>query len=117
MEINFSQLKQKDVISLADGKCLGKVCDVALCFPENRVKGIMVTGGKTFRFLRQEQFLPVSAIVRIGEDAVLVNYDPKEAGGQKCPPPQAQFPPPPPPQPPFPPPQPPQPRRNFDEYE
>ena len=113
MEINFSQLKQKDVISLVDGKCLGKVCDIALCFPENRIQGLLVTGGRALRFFRQETFLPVSAIVRIGEDAILVNFDPKEGGGKPCPP-QSSCPP---PQQPCPPPQPPKPRRNFDEYE
>ncbi len=110
MEINFSQLKQKDVVSLADGKNLGKVSDIGLCFPENRVTGLFVSGGsRIFRFLRQEIFLPVNCIVRIGEDAVLVNFSPKDAPPKACPPPQPPSPVPPPP--------PPKPRRNFDEYE
>ena len=114
MELNFSQLKQKEVISLADGKCLGKVCDIALCFPENKITGIIVTGGKALRFFRQELFLPVSAIVRIGEDAILVNFDPKDPSCRpNCPPAPPNK------QPNCPPPQPPQqrPRRSYDEYE
>lgn len=108
MELNFSQLKQKEVISLADGKSLGKVCDAALLFPENKITGLIVTGGKLFKFMRQEIFLPVNCIVRIGEDAILVNFTP----GEKPVPP-----PPPPPNGVCPPPPPPQPRRSFDEYE
>ncbi|MDE6001182.1 MAG: PRC-barrel domain-containing protein [Clostridia bacterium] len=111
MEFNFSQLKQKEVISVTDGKHLGKVCDLTLTFPENRFIGITVTGCKGFKFSRQEVFIPVKAIVKIGEDAILIKTD------EKC-----KEPPCPPPCPPkrpdgnCPPPCPPD-RRSYDEYE
>ena len=75
MEFTFSQLKQKDVINLNDGKNLGRVCDVTYVWPENKLTGITVTGGRGFRFMRQDMFIPVSCIVKIGEDAVLVKTD------------------------------------------
>ena len=53
MEFTFSQLKQKDVINLTDGKNLGKVCDITFSYPENNVLGITVTGCKGFRFSKQ----------------------------------------------------------------
>ena len=106
MDVNFCKLKQKDVISLNDGKNLGKVCDITFRYPENTVVGITVTGGKGFRFNRAEQFIPIAAVVKIGDDAVLVKTAPKGEGGK--------IPPPCPPQPPCPPSGG---RRSFDEYE
>lgn len=107
MEVTFSELKQKEVISITDGKHLGKVCDITFTFPEGKVTGFTVTGCKGFKFTRQEVFLPIKSIVKIGEDAVLVN-------GETPPPPppfKPNCPPPPPPA------CPPQSRRSFDEYE
>lgn len=110
MEFNFSHFKQKDVISLSDGKNLGKVCDITVSYPENNFTGITVTGCKGFRFSKQEIFIPIKQVVKIGEDAVLVRTE-----REKCPPPE---PPRPPKRPPnnCPPPCPPD-RRSYDEYE
>ena len=110
MEITFSELKQREVINLIDGKHLGKVCDISLTFPKGEVLGFTVTGCKGFRFSKQEIFLPLKSVVKIGQDAILVKFGKEE-------------PPPPPPSPPrCPPPNapncpPPQNRRNYDEYE
>ncbi len=110
MEVNFSELKQKDVINLSDGRHLGRVCDISFTFPENKVLGFTVTGCKGFRFSRQEIFIPVKNVTKIGEDAVLVNLE-KESRPPKppCPPPCRPHecaPPCPPPD-----------RRSYDEYE
>lgn len=75
MEFKFSDLKQKEVINLTDGKHLGKVCDLSFTFPENNVLGFYVTGCKGFRFSRQEQFIPVKCVTKIGEDAILVKIN------------------------------------------
>lgn len=106
MEVSFSELKQKEVISLSEGKHLGKVCDLTFTFPEGKILGFTVTGCKGFKFTKQEVFLPIKSIVKIGEDAVLVNTQtPAPPPAPPCPPPQ-----------PFcPPPQ--QSRRSLDEYE
>lgn len=84
MEFTYSQLKQKDVISLTDGKNLGKVCDLTVSYPESNFLGITVTGCKGFRFSRQEMFIPIRQVVKIGEDTVLVKLEQRE----NCPPPQ-----------------------------
>ena len=114
MEVTFSGLKQKDVINLLDGKNLGKVCDLTFTFPENNVTGFTVTGSKGFKWSKQEIFLPIDCVVKIGDDAVLVKFGKKETPPPKPPkPPQNNCPPPNrPPQncPPFD-------RRNYDEYE
>lgn len=135
MEFLFSQLKKMDVVSVADGKNLGRVCDLAFYFPEGKIKGFFVTGCKGFKFTKSDVFIPFCDVVKIGEDVVLVKLGKeKPPKGEPCPPPQPPCPPPcppyppncPPPCPPFPsqtncPPKPnfppPDPRRNFDDYE
>lgn len=71
-----------DVISLSDGKNLGKVFDFAFTFPENKVKGFYVTGCKGFRLTRSDIFIPISDVSKIGEDVVLVRCEPR----RECPP-------------------------------
>lgn len=113
MEFTFSQLKQKDVISLIDGKNLGKVCDLTFTFPENNLIGFTVTGCKGFKLVKQEQFIPMRAVVKIGDDAVLVKPEKPEKPEipSDCPPKKKE------PHPPnCPPPCPPN-RRSYDEYE
>ncbi len=79
MEYLFSNLKKMDVISIADGKNLGRIFDVAFTLPENSLKGFFVTGCKGIRLTRSDTFIPVSDIVRVGEDVVLVR-----TGKDKC---------------------------------
>lgn len=117
MELSFLQLKQKDVVSVSDGKNLGKVCDVTLTFPERGWLGITVTGCKGFKLTnKRELFIPVNQIIKVGEDAVLVKTEDKKPAPPKdkcpppCPPPKCKKP----PQPDFF--EPPD-RRDFGEYE
>ena len=81
MELSFSQLRAKEVINTQDGRRLGKVCDIALCYPENRWIGIVVPGGRGF-FRKNDLFIELKNIVKIGEDVILVNVGfPR---GQNC---------------------------------
>ena len=72
MEFSFSELRAKEVVNTQDGRKLGKVCDVLLCYPENRWLGLVVPSGRGFG-KRQELFLDLKSIVKIGEDVILVN--------------------------------------------
>ena len=114
METSFLELKQRDTINICDGKRLGKVCDVVFSFPEGKVQGIIVPGGKGFRWGKADMFIELKNIVRIGEDVVLVelkNSSPScetkrdKRESPNCPPP----PPPPKPQP--------RDRRDYGDYE
>lgn len=125
MEQTFSELKKKDVINLVDGKHMGRVCDVSFTFPENRVHGFTVTGSRGFKWSKQDVFLPIKCVVKIGQDAILVKFG-REDGEQPMPTPPTPPPPPKNPCPPnpcnpthnCPPPRPyPQGRRDYDEYE
>lgn len=90
MELNFSELRAKEVVNTQDGRKLGRVCDIVLCYPENRWLGIVVPGGK-FSFKKNELFIDLKNIVKIGEDVILVNVGlPKKQGG-KTPPPKHDF--------------------------
>lgn len=81
MEISFSELRAKEVVNTQDGRKLGRVCDVVLCYPENRWIGLVVPSGRGFG-KRQELFLELRHIVKIGEDVILVNVGLPH--GQKC---------------------------------
>lgn len=82
MELSFSDLRLKEVVNTQDGKKLGKVCDLVFCYPENRIIGIVVPGGKTFAFKREQLFIDLRNVVKIGDDVILVNV----ASARKCPP-------------------------------
>ncbi len=110
MEILFSQFKKMDVVSVNDGKNLGKVSDVAFFYPEGQIKGVFVTGCKGFHLTKSDFFIPFKKIVKIGEDVILVKL------GQEAPPPKPCPPNPCPPNQPCPP-FGGDPRRNYDDYE
>lgn len=81
MEISFTELRAKEVVNTQDGRRLGRVCDVVLCYPENRWIGLIVPSGKGFG-KKQELFLELKHIVKIGEDVILVNIGYPRS--QKC---------------------------------
>ena len=87
VEFSYTAIKRMDVISVSDGKHLGRVCDAMFDFPSGGIRGFYVTGSKGFRFSRQDVFLPLNAIVRIGEDVILTDIDcapqPKERRGRR----------------------------------
>ncbi len=105
MELSFSELRTKEVINTQDGKKLGKVCDIVLCYPENRWIGIVVPGGRGWK--KNNLFIELRRISKIGEDVILVNIGtrtpppPKKGGYGAPPPPPMEF----------------EGKRNFDEYE
>lgn len=73
MELSFSSLRAKEVVNTQDGRRLGKICDIALCYPDNRWIGIVVPDGKGWGRRKNELFIDLKRIVKIGEDVVLVN--------------------------------------------
>ena len=85
MEHSYNRLKKLQVICINDGKNLGRVCDVLFLYPENKIKGFSVTGGRGFRIAREEQFVPWGQIIKIGRDVVLIKREEKPKGS--CPPP------------------------------
>ena len=106
MEFVFSQLKKMEVVSVSDGKNLGKVFDLSFDFPEGRIKGFFVTGCKGFKLTKSDEFIPLCNVVKVGEDVILVKtkedkppHKHPDKDCMPCPPNCIE------------------PRRNFDEYE
>ena len=83
MELSFSELRAKEVINTQDGRKLGKVCDISLCYPENKWLGVVVPGGKGFG-KKNNLFIELKNIVRIGEDVILVNVGMPKKDVDKC---------------------------------
>ncbi len=62
-----------EAVNLSDGKRLGKVCDIVFTYPEGKVQGIVVPGGKGFRFGKADLFIDLKCVKKIGVDVVLVD--------------------------------------------
>ncbi len=99
MELTYKDLTKKDVINITDGRCLGRITNIKLAFPEGRLVGIFVPGRKVcklFRFFdKTELYIEDRKIVKIGGDVILVDircsedYPPKIKPPKRppCPPP------------------------------
>ena len=91
MELSFSELRAKEVVNTQDGRKLGKVIDLALCYPENKWLGIVVPNGRGWGSKKNSLFIDLKNIVKIGEDVILVNIGlPRKNCGKRantCPPP------------------------------
>ncbi len=83
MESSFIELRCKEVVNVLDGRRLGHIIDLVFDLNCARVLGFMLpaekTGWNIFKNSNQ-LFLPYGCIVRIGEDAILVELPPQ------CPP-------------------------------
>ncbi len=73
MELSFSELRAKEVINTQDGKKLGRVCDIALCYPENKWLGLVVPNARGWGLKKNNLFIDLRCIAKIGEDVILVN--------------------------------------------
>ena len=73
MELSYNELRKKEVVNTNDGKKMGRVCDLIFCYPENRVLGFVVPGSRAFGLKKEEYFIDLKNIVKIGEDVILVN--------------------------------------------
>lgn len=77
MDLSFEQLKKRDVVNVADGRCFGKITDLTLQFPKGVLTGITVPSRKRNRFLRffdkNVMFIPEKNILKIGGDVILVD--------------------------------------------
>lgn len=79
MELSFNELKKRDVINIADGRCLGRPTDVNFSFPSGTLAGITVPGRNqnfiTAIFDRSKLHIDRKNIIKIGGDVILVNVN------------------------------------------
>ena len=75
---------------MTDGRNLGKTTDIVFTYPEGRVLGIAVPGKNGLRlFKREDLFISLHNVVKIGADVVLVDLkNARPDGGKRdeCPP-------------------------------
>lgn len=82
--MSFSDIRQKDVINICDGKKLGKPIDLIL--NENAcVEALVVPSGNggllgIFKQDREGIIIPWSHVRRIGDDVILVEVDSERFG-------------------------------------
>ena len=71
----FSKLKEKEVVSITDGKRLGRIVDAEVDCEEQRITAVILpqAGGRITFFEKAEEWrIPWEMIVCIGEDVILV---------------------------------------------
>lgn len=79
MELSFKDLKNRDVINITDGKCLGRITDLTISFPRAVLIGITVPGSRKNWFLqlfdRNKFYIEERKILKIGNDVILVDIN------------------------------------------
>ena len=72
--IKISDLRNRDVVNLLDGKRLGNIIDIDLDLENGKVVALVLPGRtRGFLFSRREDIVvPWNKIVRIGRDVILV---------------------------------------------
>lgn len=73
-----SDLKQKEVINLTDGRRLGFVSDVEIDLDTGKIDAIIIPGsGRLFGLIGKDNefIIPWEKINKIGEDIILVDLD------------------------------------------
>lgn len=73
--IKISELRNRDVVNVLDGKKLGNILDIDLDLENGRVLSLIMPGrsrGFSLFSRREEVNVPWSKIMRIGRDVILV---------------------------------------------
>ncbi len=71
MEINFNELKKKEVVDVSNGKNLGKISDLIIDIDSGLILKIVVPGKKGGFLNCDEFFIDYKCIEKIGDDAIL----------------------------------------------
>ena len=77
MELTYKELQKRDVINIADGRCLGRMVDARFDFPRGILIGIYVPARKNKGifscFDKSTLYVDVRRIKKIGGDVILVD--------------------------------------------
>lgn len=75
--IRISELRERDVVNVNDGRRLGMIKDLELDLEKGAIKAIIVpaAGGIWGKFSRaKDYYIPWEKIVKIGVDTILVDH-------------------------------------------
>ncbi len=75
MEVSFSELKEKEIINVFDGRKLGRIIDILFDNSTGVVKGIVVPGEKRIFRKGDDIFIPLEKLKKIGDDVILVGLN------------------------------------------
>ena len=81
MSTKFTELHRKEVICVCDGRRLGFIADACVEIPTGNIVSILVPGPCRFFGLlgrKDDYIIPLSRIIRMGPDIVLVDVKPEE---------------------------------------
>ncbi|PTX51951.1 YlmC/YmxH family sporulation protein [Melghirimyces profundicolus] len=76
--IKISELQDKDVVNVSDGRKLGQIYDLEIDLRLGKIKALVVPGeSRVFGLFTggKEWVIPWNQIVRIGADVILVRLD------------------------------------------
>lgn len=75
--MKISDMRQKEVINVSDGKRLGFVCDIGFDLNDGQIQTIIVPGERSGALFGRARdiAIPFASIRRIGEDIILVDYE------------------------------------------
>ena len=79
--IAFTDLKEKEIINVSDGKKLGHIIDFLFDIETGQVKGIIVPGERKIFRRAEDIFIPLERIKKIGGDVILVKL--RFVGGEE----------------------------------
>ena len=80
MEVSFSELKEKEIVNVCDGKKLGRIIDILFDNSTGVVKGVIVPGEKKLFRKSDDIFIQIEKLKKIGDDVILVSL---QIGGVK----------------------------------
>lgn len=80
MEISFTELKDKEIINVFDGKKLGRIIDILFDNTNGVVKGIVVPGEHKLFRKNEDIFVPLAKLKKIGDDVILVSLPASRSG-------------------------------------
>ncbi len=72
MEISYTDLKEKEIINIVDGKKLGRAVDILFDVTSGIIRGVIVPGEKKIFRKSEDIFVPLEKVKKIGNDVVLV---------------------------------------------
>jgi|GEM_PF-1133330 len=78
MEMTFGDVRTREIINLTDGKRLGHALDIVFDKDSGQVLGLTVPGPSKFLRKKDDIFIPMSKINKIGDDVILVTLSPND---------------------------------------
>ncbi|MFR2593710.1 MAG: YlmC/YmxH family sporulation protein [Butyribacter sp.] len=76
--MRICELREKEVVNVCDGECLGNICDVDFEERTGRICSLIIPGPcKVFGIIGRdsEYIIPYECVKRIGADVVLVEVE------------------------------------------